>query len=103
MRDAGLAMAFGSDLLGGLMKYHAMEFEILARVLPAAEIIASATTVGAKLCRMEGKIGTIAPGAHADLIVVDGDPLADVTLLAHDGAHLPAIMARGVFRKNRLD
>jgi hypothetical protein len=62
MRDAGLPMAFGSDLLGGLMKYHSMEFEIRGRVLTPAEIIASATTVGAKLCRMEGKIGTIAPG-----------------------------------------
>ena len=102
MRDAGLPMAFGSDLLGGLMKYHAMEFEIRARVLPAAEIIASATVVGAKLCRMEGTIGTIAPGAFADLIVVDGNPLDDVTLLGSDGAHLRAIMARGRFVKNEL-
>jgi imidazolonepropionase-like amidohydrolase len=103
MRDAGLPMAFGSDLLGGLMKYHAMEFEILGRVLAPAEIIASATTVGARLCRMEGKIGTIAPGAFADLIVVDGDPLADITLLGDDGAHMPAIMSRGTFRKNTLN
>jgi len=102
MRDAGLPMAFGSDLLGGLMKYHSMEFEIRARVLPAAAIIASATTVGARLCRLEGRIGTIAPGAFADLIVVDGDPLADVTLLGSDGAHLRAIMARGRFYKNEL-
>jgi imidazolonepropionase-like amidohydrolase len=33
MRDAGLPMAFGSDLLGGLRKYHCMEFELLAKVL----------------------------------------------------------------------
>jgi imidazolonepropionase-like amidohydrolase len=102
MRDAGLSMAFGSDLLGGLMKHYSMEFEILGRALTPAEIIASATTVGAKVCQMEGKIGTIAPGAFADLIVVDGDPLADITLLADDGAHMPAIMARGTFRKNDL-
>ncbi len=102
MRDAGLPMAFGSDLLGGLMKYHSMEFEIRARVLPAAEIIASATTVGARLCRMERRIGTIAPGAFADLIVVDGNPLDDVTLLGNDGAHMRAIMARGRFYKNEL-
>jgi imidazolonepropionase-like amidohydrolase len=100
MRDAGLPMAFGSDLLGGLMKYHSMEFEIRARVLPAATIIASATTVGARLCRMEGRIGTIAAGAH--FIVVDGNPLADVTLLGNDGAHMRAIMARGRFYKNEL-
>ncbi len=102
MRDAGLPMAFGSDLLGGLMKYHSMEFEIRARVLPAAEIIASATIVGARLCGMEDRIGTIAPGALADLIVVDGNPLDDVTLLGSDGAHLPAIMARGRFVRNAL-
>jgi imidazolonepropionase-like amidohydrolase len=61
MRDAGLPMAFGSDLLGGLMKYHSMEFEIRARVLPAAAIIASATTVGARLCRMEGQMAPSRP------------------------------------------
>jgi imidazolonepropionase-like amidohydrolase len=46
MHDAGLPMAFGSDLLGGLRKYHCMEFELLAEVLTPAEIIRSAT-VGA--------------------------------------------------------
>ncbi len=102
MQEAGLPMAFGSDLLGELQKYHSMEFEILARVLPAAEIIRSATLVGARLCRMEGEIGVIAPGAFADLVVVDGDPYADITLLAKDGAHLPAIMVRGRFAKNEL-
>ena len=92
MREAGLPMAFGSDLLGGLHRHQSMEFEILARVLPAAEIIASSTIVGAKLCGMEGQIGVIAPNAHADLLVVDGDPLGDVSLLAegrraHAGDH----------------
>jgi imidazolonepropionase-like amidohydrolase len=102
MRDAGLPMAFGSDLLGGLRKYHCMEFEILARVLTPAEIIRSATTIGAKLCRLEGKAGVIAAGASADLLVVDGDPLSDIGLLQGDGAHMPSIMARGRFAKNLL-
>ena len=102
MQEAGLPMAFGSDLLGELQKYHSMEFEILARVLPNAEIIRSATLVGAKLCRMEGEVGVIAPGAFADLLVVDGDPYADITCLADDGARMAAIMARGRFVKNAL-
>jgi imidazolonepropionase-like amidohydrolase len=72
MRDAGLPMAFGSDLLGGLRKYHCMEFELLAKVLTPAEIIRSATVVGAELCQMTGQIGTIAAGAFADLVVVGG-------------------------------
>lgn len=102
MRDAGLPMAFGSDLLGQLRKYHGMEFELLAKVLTPAEIIRSATTIGARLCRLEGQVGVIAAGAFADLLVVDGDPLIDITLLQDDGAHMPAVMANGRFAKQAL-
>jgi imidazolonepropionase-like amidohydrolase len=102
MRAAGLPMAFGSDLLGPLQRYHCMEWEIRARVLPAAEIIASATLVGAKLCKLEGLVGAITPGAFADLIVVDGDPYRDIGLLQQDGAHMAAIMKGGVFHKRTL-
>lgn len=102
MRDAGLPMAFGSDLLGQLRKYHCMEFELLAKVLTPAEIIRSATIVGAELCRLAGEVGVIAPGAFADLLVIDGDPLTDITLLQDDGAHMSAIMANGRLVKNSL-
>ena len=103
MRDAGLPMAFGSDLLGQLRKYHCMEFEILAKVLSPAEIIRSATTIGARLCRLEGQAGVIAAGAFADLLVVDGNPLEDVTVIQGDGARMDAIMTRGALAKNRLN
>jgi imidazolonepropionase-like amidohydrolase len=103
MRDAGLPMAFGSDLLGQLRKYHCMEFEILAKVLSPAEIIRSATTIGARLCRLEGQAGVIAAGAFADLLVVDGNPLEDITVLQGDGARMDAIMTRGALAKNRLN
>jgi imidazolonepropionase-like amidohydrolase len=102
MRDAGLPMAFGSDLLGPLQKYHSMEFELLARVLPPAEIVRSATLIGARLCDLEGKVGTIAPGAFADMLVVDGNPYEDIELLAHDGKHMAAILRNGRFVKNTL-
>jgi imidazolonepropionase-like amidohydrolase len=102
MAEAGLPMAFGSDLLGQLRKYHCMEFELLAKVLSPAEIIRSVTLVGAKLCRLEGEAGEIVKGASADLIVVDGDPLADISLLGEDGAHMPLIMARGRLHKSAL-
>lgn len=44
---------------------------------------------------MTGQIGTIAKGALADLVAVDGDPLEDIALLQGDGAHMPLIMAGG--------
>jgi imidazolonepropionase-like amidohydrolase len=102
MRNAGLPMAFGSDLLGQLQRYHCKEWGIRARVLPAAEILRSATLVGAKLCGLEGDVGVIAPGAYADLIVVEGDPYRDVRALEDDGAHMPAIMKGGAFAKYEL-
>lgn len=99
MRAAGLAMAYGSDLLGGMHKHQSEEFVIRGRVLPAHEVIGSATHVAARLLRMEGQIGAVIPGAFADLIVVDGDPLVDLSLLTRQGQHMPLIMKDGAFIK----
>jgi imidazolonepropionase-like amidohydrolase len=102
MREAGLPMGYGSDLLGQLQKYQTMEFELRSRVLPMQEVLQSATTTAAKLCRMDGEIGALVPGAHADLLVVDGDPLSDPQLFQNDGRALRAIMRGGQFFKNEL-
>ena len=102
MRSAGLPMAFGSDLLGGLHHYQSMEFDIRARVLPVHEILASATLVASQLCILEGQVGVLAPGSFADLLVVEGDPTKDLGVLQRDGACLLAIMRDGRFFKNQL-
>jgi imidazolonepropionase-like amidohydrolase len=102
MHKAGLPMAFGTDLLGPMHRRQSEEFLIRREVLPPAEILRSATSVAARLLRQEGRLGVVAPGALADLIVVEGDPLADLALLTEQGAHLPAIMQGGRFVKNRL-
>jgi imidazolonepropionase-like amidohydrolase len=51
---------------------------------------------------MEGKLGCVAPGAFADLIVVDGDPTRDISLLAADGKNLRTIVRGGEVIKNEL-
>jgi len=101
-RRAGVKMAFGTDLLGEMHRHQSSEFTIRARVLPAFEVIQSATTIAAEVLRMEGRLGVVAPGAIADLLVVDGDPLARLEVLLDQGAHLEAIMKAGKFYKNRL-
>ena len=104
MRDAGLAMAYGTDLLGEMHRHQSEEFVIRGRVLPAHEVIGAATHVAARLLRMEGQVGVLAPGAHADLIVVEGDPLRDLSLLTGQGRHMRIIMKAGVFAKReRID
>ncbi len=99
MKKAGLTMAYGSDLLGDMHKYQSEEFVIRGRALPAHEVIGAATHVAAKLLKLEGKVGVVAPGAHADLIVVDGDPLKDLSLLTRQGRHMSIVMKGGAFVK----
>ena len=53
--------------------------------MSAAEIIRSATLVNAEIVRQEGKLGELVPGAFADLLVVDGDPYRDLSVLLGEG------------------
>ncbi len=101
-KKAGVKVGYGSDLLGALQVDQSLEFIHRAKVLKPIEIIRQATTVGAEILRQEGRLGTIAPGALADLIVVDGNPLKKLELFLDQGAHLPAIMKGGQFHKNTL-
>ncbi len=101
-REAGVPMAFGTDLLGGMQVRQSEEFTIRGQVLSPQTVIASATSVAARLFNWEHEIGVIAEGAFADLIVVEGDPLADLSLLTGQGEHLSLIMKGGRIVKNRL-
>jgi imidazolonepropionase-like amidohydrolase len=73
-KRAGVPMAFGSDLLGQLQPDQSKEFLLRSEALSPHEIIHSATIVGAELLGRRGELGVIAPGALADLLVVDGIP-----------------------------
>jgi len=101
-KRAGVPVAYGSDLLGQLQDEQSREFLIRGEVMKPLEVIQSATTIAARLLRQEGKLGVIAPGAFADLLLVDGNPLDDLKLFQDQGAHLAAIMKGGVFHKHRL-
>ncbi len=100
-KRAGVKMAYGTDI-SRAPQYQSDEFLMRRSVQTAADIIRSATLVGAEVVRMEGRLGVIAPGALADLVVIDGNPLEDVALMAGQGAHMPVIMKNGEFMKNTL-
>jgi imidazolonepropionase-like amidohydrolase len=103
LSEAGVKMAYGTDLLGGLHRRQSEEFVIRGRVLEPIEVIRATTCHAAELIGMIGKIGVLAPGAFADLVVVDGDPLDDLELLTHQGRDLPIIMKDGEFIKNEMN
>ena len=77
----GVNLAFGTDLLGAMHEHELTEFALRGEVQPAADVLRAATVNAAKLLRMEGQLGVVAPGALADLIVVDGNPLENLAVL----------------------
>jgi imidazolonepropionase-like amidohydrolase len=101
-KRAGVPVAYGSDLLGQLQVDQSREFLLRTEVVKPIDIIRSATTVAAQVIRQEGKLGCIKPGAHADLIVVDGNPLKKLELFQDQGRHIPLIMQAGKLYKNKL-
>jgi len=100
--EAGVEMGYGSDLLGDMHQYQAFELQIRAEVLGNLAALRSATTVAAKILQREGELGCIAPGAIADLLVVDGNPLEDIECLVGQGEKLAVIIQGGSIKKNTL-
>ncbi len=101
-KRAGVPLGFGTDLLGETHEQQSREFSIRAQVQSPVEILRSATLVNAEILRKTGELGVVAPGALADLLVVDGDPLHDLSLLEGQGKNLPLIMKGGKIFVNRL-
>jgi imidazolonepropionase-like amidohydrolase len=79
-RDAGVVLAMGHD--SGPPGANAIELVRMAEGgIGAAAAIEAATSGSARALGLEDEVGTVEPGKVADLIVVDGDPLADVRVL----------------------
>ena len=102
MRQAGVKIAFGTDLLGALYLEQCREFTLRREVFTPLEILRQATSTAADLLLQAGKLGCVSAGAHADLLVVEGNPLEDIALLAADGRNLRVIMRAGELIKNEL-
>jgi imidazolonepropionase-like amidohydrolase len=99
---AGLPIVYGTDLLGGMHRRQLTELTLRAQVQPAADVLRSATTVAARLTGLEGEIGVVAPGASADLLVVDGNPLERLEVLTDPARNLRLVMAAGRLHRNDL-
>jgi imidazolonepropionase-like amidohydrolase len=101
-KRAGVPVAYGTDLLGQLQSEQSREFIIRSEVQTPIEIIRAATLIGAQIVRQVDNIGCLKAGAFADLLVVDGNPLADLGVLQEQGRYLSLIMKAGRLHKNRL-
>ncbi len=95
-RAAGVKIAVGTD--AGFVVYHgqnACELEELVKGgFTPMEAIVAATRVGAECLDLDREVGTIEAGKYADLVIVDGDPLADVRIL-QDEARIVQVLKGG--------
>lgn len=99
---AGLPIVYGTDLFADTHDWQLQEFIIRSEVQPPADLIRAATSTAARLLRREGELGVIAPGALADLLVIDGNPLEDIKVLTTPERTLKLIMKGGQVFKNEL-
>ena len=101
-KAAGVKLALGTDLLGASHALQSEELLIRAQVQTPLEVLQSATLIGAELLGQGGRLGEIAPGALADLLLVDGNPLQDLACLAGQGERITLVMQGGQLRLNTL-
>lgn len=96
----GVKVGFGSDMLGELHRYQSAEFLAQAEVVGNEQAICAATAVSAEIIGEAGRRGTVAVGAIADLAVVKGDPVKDISLLLGQGENIPVVIKGGVCMKS---
>ena len=112
-RKLGIPVAFGTDAFGSMRAYEGAvgEFGYRLRWFTSLEILKQATSHNAQLLALtgprnpypDGPLGVIQEGAYADLLIVDGNPLEDVTVLEDYENNIRLIMKDGVIYKNTLE
>lgn len=98
----GVPIAFGTDLLGHMHARQNTEFVLRAPALPPLELLQGATCIAARLMGRERELGLVAPGALADLLIVDGDPSATLDMLVAPETGIRLLMQGGRVVVDRL-
>lgn len=93
--SAGVAIGFGTDLIGETQPRQNREFAIRAEAQPPREILHSMYVVNPQLMRLEGEIGTLAPGAWGDVVISRTNPLENIAALSEPEKTLTHVVQGG--------
>lgn len=99
--EAGVTMCHGSDLLGPLQAEQSREFGIRARALSSKTVLQGATVNAAKMLRQSGFLGQVKEGFAADMLVLNENPLEDVSILDEPEKYVLAVVKNGRVYKSR--
>ena len=94
-RSEGVPIVFGTDLLGHMHDQQSGEFDLRTQAMSPVEALQSATIVAARMMRQQGQIGELVAGAWADLLIVDGDPTQELSMLTRPDTGIRLIMQAG--------
>jgi imidazolonepropionase-like amidohydrolase len=94
-KQAGVELGFGTDLLGEAQSWQNRELAIRAELEPTVDVLRSIYHTNARLCRLEGEIGVVRPGACADVLVGRADPLGDLSAYAEPTKALSSVISQG--------
>jgi imidazolonepropionase-like amidohydrolase len=95
-------VVFGTDLLGHMHDRQSGEFDLRLPAMSSVQVLQSATFTAAQLLREEGRLGELAAGAWADVLLVDGDPTRDLSMLTKPDQSIRVIVQAGSVKKNIL-
>ncbi|KAI0653519.1 hypothetical protein C8Q70DRAFT_1035305 [Cubamyces menziesii] len=99
--EEGVTICYGSDLLTSMHALQTEEFTVRSSVLSSPKVLQHATTNAARMLG-DSKLGRIAVGCYADLLILDANPLVDVTVLDYPEKHLFAVIQGGRVVSSRL-
>jgi imidazolonepropionase-like amidohydrolase len=97
----GVPVVFGTDLLGHMHERQSGEFDLRLPAMSPVQALQSATITAAQLMREEGRIGELVAGAWADVLLVEGDPTRELSMLTRS-AGLRLIVQAGRIVKDTL-
>lgn len=97
--ELGIPVVAGTDTFGTATRSIGSEVRLIGEAgVPALDALRGATTTAARLLGWEGKVGRLTPGHHADLVVVDGSPLDDLSALEQ----VRLVVAQGAVARDDL-
>lgn len=99
--DVGLTIGSGSDMVGPGQPFKANELELQSRVMGSMGAILAATKVNSEILNISNIVGTIERGKIADILIVEGNPLDDITLF-QTRDKIRIIMQEGNFIKKTI-
>ncbi|MEM9250547.1 MAG: amidohydrolase family protein [Pseudomonadota bacterium] len=100
---AGVKLGLGCDLHGdAALQTQGRELRLRGEVQRPVDVLRSATSVNAEIVQRAGDLGQITPGALADLVLVEGDPLRDLAVFEHSDRTIRLVMLGGAVRRDRM-